>query len=332
MNTNTDEIMVSIICTVFNHERYLEKTLQGFLMQKTSFPFEIIIHDDASTDQSAEVIQKYAKQYPELIRPIYQTENQYSKGIPFEHEFIYPQARGKYFAWCEGDDYWTDEKKLEIQVQYMEGHPNCVLIAHSGQLCYEDGVLMDEIFRPFTESKIVPMEEITSRWLFPTASILYRAELRREVIPFTKDSPCGDVPLVLYAGLHGNVYYLDRPMCVYRRGAAASLTNEWKKDIGKSISVNKRFIGMLDQFDTYTGNQYAASIDQFRISKEYNNLILMRDLKTLKTPRYHEYYGSSFKRKCIVWMKIYFPGISRMLISGSEKLRYIRCHRRQQMK
>ena len=329
MSTNSGQIMVSIICTVFNHERYLEKTIQGFLMQKTSFPFEVIIHDDASTDGSAEIIRNYEKQYPELIRPIYQTENQYSKGIPYDYRYIYPKARGKYYAWCEGDDYWTDPDKLELQVSYMEQHPECAMTAHAGQMCYEDGIIMEEVFRPFTKDQIVPMEEVASRWLFPTASIVYRAELRREEIPFTKDAPCGDVPLALYAGIHGTVYYFDRMMCVYRRGAASSLTNQWKKDPARSISVNERFIGMLDQFDAYTDHKYAKAVDAFRISKEYNNLILRRDIETLRTQRYYDYYGASLKRKAIVTMKVRFPGLTERLQSAIETAKYRRCKKRQ---
>lgn len=102
------EIQVSIICITYNHENYIEDAIKGFLMQETSFSYEILIHDDASTDHTVQIIQKYVKQYPSLIRPIYQSENQYSKGINILSEYIYPQAKGKYIALCEGDDYWTD--------------------------------------------------------------------------------------------------------------------------------------------------------------------------------------------------------------------------------
>ena len=98
------DIMVSIICKTYNHEKYIEEAIKGFIKQKTSFKFEVIIHDDASTDSTADIIRKYEKEYPEIIKPIYQVENLFRSGIPIDKTYIMPKARGKYVAWCEGDD------------------------------------------------------------------------------------------------------------------------------------------------------------------------------------------------------------------------------------
>ena len=95
------------------------------MVQKTNFPIEILIHDDASTDGTADIIREYEAQYPDIIKPIYQTENQYSKGINPGFEFLFPRARGKYIALCEGDDYWTDTLKLQKQVEFLEGNKEC---------------------------------------------------------------------------------------------------------------------------------------------------------------------------------------------------------------
>src|SRR5699024_5978215 len=102
-------------CTAYNHERYIAETIESFLMQKTNFRYEILIHDDASTDNTAEIIKKYEKQFPEIIKPVYQKVNQYSQGVNV-HELIRQRAIGKYFALCEGDDYWTDSYKLQKQI------------------------------------------------------------------------------------------------------------------------------------------------------------------------------------------------------------------------
>ena len=99
-----DEIMVSIICTAYNHEKYIRDALDGFVSQKTNFKFEILVNDDASTDRTAEIIREYEMKYPDLMRPVYQTENQYSKGVRISHDILIPRARGKYLAYCEGDD------------------------------------------------------------------------------------------------------------------------------------------------------------------------------------------------------------------------------------
>jgi glycosyltransferase involved in cell wall biosynthesis len=115
---------VSICCLTFNHAAYLEKCLQGFLMQQCNFTFEVLIHEDASTDETASILKKYEAKYPHIIKPIYQTENQFKKGISPTIRFNFPRCKGKYIAFCEGDDYWTDPYKLQKQVDFLESHPD----------------------------------------------------------------------------------------------------------------------------------------------------------------------------------------------------------------
>ncbi len=115
------EPLVSICCITYNHEDFIRDAIEGFLMQKTSFPIEIIIHDDASTDNTANIIEEYANKYPDLFVTILQSENQWSKGGGSIYaRFVYPRARGKYIALCEGDDYWTDPLKLQKQVDFWK--------------------------------------------------------------------------------------------------------------------------------------------------------------------------------------------------------------------
>lgn len=123
------EPLVSICCITYNHENYIRDAIEGFLMQKTSFPIEIIIHDDASTDNTAQIIKEYEDKYPDLFCNIFQNENQWSKGGGSIYaRFVYPQARGKYIALCEGDDYWTDPLKLQKQVDFLEENPDYGLV------------------------------------------------------------------------------------------------------------------------------------------------------------------------------------------------------------
>lgn len=122
--------LVTIRCLVYNHEPYLRQCLDGFVMQKTNFPFEAIVHDDASTDRSAEIIREYAEKYPDIIKPIFETVNQYSKHDGSIQRIMNEHTRGKYVAMCEGDDYWIDPYKLQKQVDYLESHPECVYSCH----------------------------------------------------------------------------------------------------------------------------------------------------------------------------------------------------------
>ena len=117
---DTDNPLVSIRCVTYNHEPYIAQALDGFLMQKTSFPFEVIVHDDASTDKTAEIIREYEIKFPKIIKPIYETENQYSKHDGSLSRIMDSACKGKYIALCEGDDYWIDENKLQLQVDFLE--------------------------------------------------------------------------------------------------------------------------------------------------------------------------------------------------------------------
>ena len=113
---------VSIICTVFNKEPWLKKTIESFLAQKTEFSFEIILVDDASTDGSRKIIADYEASHPDLIRAFYQDENQ---GIAKTWVAICKEARGYYIARCDGDDFWIDPLKLQKQVNLLASKPDC---------------------------------------------------------------------------------------------------------------------------------------------------------------------------------------------------------------
>jgi len=132
MAEHSSDIMVSIVCDAYKHEKYIADALESFLMQKTNFPFEILVHDDASTDRTAEIIREYEKQYPDLIKPIYETENQYSKQDGSLARIQFGRVKGKYTAICEGDDYWTDPLKLQKQFDAMEKIPR-LICAHTKQ-------------------------------------------------------------------------------------------------------------------------------------------------------------------------------------------------------
>ncbi len=120
-------IVVSISCITYNHEKYIAQCLDGFLMQTADFGIEVLIHDDASTDHTPEILREYQKRYPNIIKPIFQTENQWSRGQRgFTFKYNIPRAKGKYIALCEGDDYWTDPLKLQKQVDFLERHPRVV--------------------------------------------------------------------------------------------------------------------------------------------------------------------------------------------------------------
>lgn len=119
---NADNPLVSVKCMTYNHENYISQCIEGFLRQKTKFPFEILIHDDCSTDSTANIVAEYAKKFPKIIKPIYEEENLYSKNDGSHHKKIDAAIKGKYLAICEGDDYWINSNKLQMQVEFLEKH------------------------------------------------------------------------------------------------------------------------------------------------------------------------------------------------------------------
>ena len=141
------KIMVSVCCIAYNHEKYIRECLDGFVIQKTNVEYEIIINDDASTDRTADIIREYEKKYPNIIRGIYHTENQYSKGVCPE-KFPFLAAKGKYIAMCEGDDYWSDPHKLQKQFDAMELNNNCHMCVHKVKIVSENGSTTGKYYAP----------------------------------------------------------------------------------------------------------------------------------------------------------------------------------------
>lgn len=220
MMTNNRLPLVTICCITYNHESYIRQCLDGFVMQKTNFPYEVIIHDDASTDNTADIIREYEAKYPEIIKPIYQSENQYSKRVEILSTFLFPRAKAKYIALCEGDDYWTDSFKLQKQVDYMEGHDNCTLCFHNAVEHYEDENIKDKEFSALENRDYSDME-IYNKWIVPTASVLIRDKVIKSVffkkVSSNKNFIYGDIILFLTAARFGKIHCLPESMSVYRR-------------------------------------------------------------------------------------------------------------------
>lgn len=229
--TFSDEVKVSICCVTYNHAQYIRQCLDGFLMQKTDFPIEILIHDDASTDGTQDIIREYEKKYPELIKPIYQSENQYSKGVKISMTYNWPRAKGKYIATCEGDDYWTDPDKLQKQVDFMESHPDYVMCSHRFNQYIEDKKLLEEDQdKDFKGADYDLKNLIGGKWLTQTLTVMFR----RSALDLQRFESYGmsmDIILLYELLSKGKGYCLPDIMAVYRfhRGGV------WSE-----VSINQR--------------------------------------------------------------------------------------------
>jgi len=259
--------VVTVCCITYNHEPYIEDALEGFLIQETDFPFEILIHDDASTDRTADIIREYQSNYPNLIKPIYQKENQYSKGnnpglITIE------RAKGQYIAFCEGDDYWTKSEKLQKQVEFLRSEPDYVLVHTDFSLLYEETGRIIDTFNA-TKRRRIPngrvFEDIILNNFIKTPSVLLRTESLKELLltpDMLLDWPSGDRYMWTELSRRGKFGYFPQDMVVYRINPFSVTHNH---------SLKKKFNFVLSSYDQrlYFIKKYgisAAAFKQFKIS------------------------------------------------------------------
>ncbi len=220
MDNNTTPL-VSIVSLTFNHAPYIRECLDGFVMQKTDFPFEIIIHDDASTDDTADIIREYAEKYPHLFRPILQKENQYSRHRNFNiilKECI-EKAKGKYIAFCEGDDFWNDLLKLQKQADYLELHPDVGMVYSDFNVINQTtGKRISSVFTNYPDRypKTYDSAEafVLKKGYVAPPSWLFRKELDITQTPQSSD---GTFVYFTYFLTHTKTHVFDEPMVTYRK-------------------------------------------------------------------------------------------------------------------
>lgn len=212
---NDGQPLVSILCDTYNHENFIKETLLGFLNQETTFPFEIIIHDDASTDKTAEIVKELADRYPLIIKPVFQTENQYSQKINFWSDVTFPKAKGKYIALCEGDDYWIDSLKLQKQVDFLEINEDYVITwtdfyTKKGiELVPNDfNNTLPSIYTIDFDNFLVPYCTYTLTCLFKRSAV--------DILDYKKFAYCKDNTLYALALRNGKGAFMNFPSAVYR--------------------------------------------------------------------------------------------------------------------
>lgn len=215
--------LVSICCTTYNHEKYIKECLDGILMQKTIYPFEIIIHDDASTDTTPQIISQYVKKYPTLIKPILQKENQYSKGIEICTQFVFPKAQGKYIAMCEGDDYWIDPLKIQKQIDILEKNIHYSAVFANYRIQDERNNNIKEYITNYSK-KLYNEFDVLAGVMFGIHSICFRKSVIDYDL-FHRIKSNGDLIINYLCTRHGYVFRIEGILSTYRltgKGVASS--------------------------------------------------------------------------------------------------------------
>lgn len=213
INKEERPLMVTIRCITYNHELYIRQCLEGFIMQKTNFRFEAIVHDDASTDETANIIREYAEKYPDIIKPIFETENQYSKLDGSIQRIMSEHIHGKYVAMCEGDDYWIDPLKLQKQVDFLEAHENYGLVHTFAKMWIqkENWISKNLIGEYFND-----IDDLIISNRIITATTCIRTSLYKSYDIINPSWKMGDYPLWLYIVGKSKVHFINECTTVYR--------------------------------------------------------------------------------------------------------------------
>ena len=307
---NENEIEISVYCLAYNCVQFIDKSIHGMLNQKTKVKYKIIIHDDASNDGTAEIIKRYANKYPEKIYAILQSENQYSKGVDIEKEYIWPHIKGKYVAICEGDDYWIDENKLQFQYEYMEHHPECSLCTHN-TLKYDLTDNKTKKFNNWRNTYALTPEDVFMKWYVHTSSFF----LRRTCMDWNGNVYWfGDYMMLTWSLYQGKIVALPQVMSQYNWKNPNGVTyNNNMQEVNKWIETWAQLITYLNEYNELTHFKYDQYIQKkiglvkFQCcQKEYDNIIFnsiskANSIKAAKKLKTSEYYSIYVDMKKGIW-------------------------------
>jgi len=255
---NTETPLVSVKMITYNHEKFIAQAIEGVLMQKTDFPFELVIGEDCSTDRTREIVVDYANRYPEIIKPILHEKN---VGAKANSESVGEACTGKYVALCEGDDYWTDPLKLQKQVEIMQANPHYSVCFHYANVVTTDNEFTGRFLgRIKGGSRQVTFDEVAPGF-FPTASKVYRADIVGTMPDFYFMEEAGDFSLWLIILDKGNAYYIDESLSAYRIGVPGSANDRHsKKTKEEVIEYYETRVKILDLFDSYSDGRHKTTI------------------------------------------------------------------------
>jgi len=298
-------LMVSITCVAFNHEYCIEKALDSFLMQDTNFAFEILIHDDVSTDKTIDIIKRYEKKFPNIVKPIYQTTNQFSQGVN-PMSFLFPKVKGRYMAFCDGDDYWEDNQKLKIQVEEMDKFPDVNMSFHPTYKLIngkKEGILSNHT----DKNRIFTLEDIVlgGGEFCPTVSLMFRSRIILEFPKWFTTMIPGDYPMQIMGSSNAGALYINRCMSVYRMGEVSAWSSISKDNSQKQKEHLLSFHSMLKKMNEYLDN---------RLEKEIEVLIYDSSLSFIKRRAinievrdeiFMQYRDIFSKKQKLLWYMLY---------------------------
>ena len=264
------EPIISVLVLTYNHASYVRQALDSIVSQKVDVPFEILIGDDASVDGTAAILAEYAVRHPSLIRLFAHPLN---LGMHANHALLQDQARGRYIAYCEGDDYWLAHDKLQRQLTYMERNPDVGLV-HSN---YLNLLLIDKCWRVRTAFRNGRQLSARSGWIYEemlqsnriqTCTAFCRSSL---VADYRREGPgvdgymVGDWPLFLYLAHASQIGFMERPLAAYRKTPGSLMNSGHEAAVKRGLDAIRMVGDFCDFFTDSADTREVALASQYRV-------------------------------------------------------------------
>lgn len=308
----SNEIKVTVAILAHNQITYIEQAIESVLEQKTNFRYEILIHDDCSTDGTRGIIEEYAERYPTIIVPILEKENQYVKGNDYLQYAIWRYVRGEYYIALDGDDYWCDCYKLQKQVDYLDAHPEYIAHTHLTKKINENNGEVGwsptyrENDKEWSDEEIIDWFDV-----FQTSSLMYRSYIQGNIPRSYISFFAQDYPVALWLCVEGKIAYSSWVMTVHRMNAIGSYSSEFfgDDDVHNSSSVAREHLNirskLLEEFSHDTDHKYDDVIRRSSIRREFE--ILWSEHR-YDDARDNEYYKNmKFRKKCFFFLDEHCP-------------------------
>jgi glycosyltransferase involved in cell wall biosynthesis len=274
--------LVSVVVAAFNHEAYITQCLSGITNQKVNFDYEILVNDDCSTDKTAKIIKEFELKHPDKFRVIYQTENQYSKGIKPWFHILFPIAQGNYIALCEGDDYWTDPYKLQKQVDFLEANPDFIFVGGDTKVIDDkSNKVLFESFLDFKKKwigidipKIINAGNVAEMLTPHTTTYVFRNIFKTQVdiSVLNHGFASGDYALLMLLAKHGKMKVLSEVFSVYRKNEGGVTKIASAKGAKYSFDEDFRFLTYFNEWHNFKySSAFLESIKRRALEYYFNS-------------------------------------------------------------
>lgn len=284
------ECDVVIVCSAYNQENVVKDALEGFVKQKTSFPFVALVHDDASTDSTAQIIREYADRYPSIIKGIYDSENQYQQNKLFWYLDFLRESKARFIAICEGDDYWIEDEKLEKQYQKLIRNPNCSFcFTNAVRIDYTSNRPLGTMLPAYSWEKCIFQKgmldtvDLLRVTFLPTATFFARKDAWLLEPKLPDNAFKGDRAHQIFLSLHGDACYIDDVTSAYRVNNTNSLMGNWANSSSKMVSVLDSYIELYNFFDTYSKFNFHSAVQEAIDLKLFDKMLLTSERELLSS-------------------------------------------------